>query len=493
MTAGIDITNASLTTINNTFQNLTYQGITDTINTLMNARLSLTPQSFANPNTGNRFWNCGRGITCLNVFDFDIEQASFRSCYWGIENPSNRFRYRIRHNSFSNVNIGVKTDFTGGNYNLNGQVQNGIYADSLIISQNFFGAELSPTDPYHPSHFLGNGIVLGGDNNPVWNIQTSTNYIQSNIVDRVTGGIIVDGMSNYPLELSNNFVELDYINNIGAWWASIGILLHGTLGAKIVSHNHISSNGIGANSQVPNSNSFVFWDNLNPIIHCNYEEYNATGFSFSGNNPCSWLGNQMFDNITGLYHGYNAMLGQQGNNSMASGNQWLGSWGNGTNETYVVNSFPSPLYVNPGSPFEPINNASWSGSPYTLSVSLFTTTAPPFTCPTPTFPVLPTMTPGQKTAAQFMTKITEEEKAQGWNIQVFPNPTSGNVTLVSENETELLSVNLFDVTGKSVYSDKILTSSYQSTINFNVLEGVYLIEIKGQNGRKLHKKLIISK
>lgn len=151
---GIDVTDASLTTHNNTFQHCWYSGITDTINSLMNARLSLTPQSFANPSTENRFWNCNFSIHTNNVYDIDIEKAIVRSGYWGFKLTSNRFSYRLRHNSYSNVAIANSFEFLGGAYNLSGLIQNGIYADSLVISQNYFGKDIVPNAAYNPNSVL---------------------------------------------------------------------------------------------------------------------------------------------------------------------------------------------------------------------------------------------------------------------------------------------------------------------------------------------------
>jgi hypothetical protein len=83
-----------------------------------------------------------------------------------------------------------------------------------------------------------------------------------------------------------------------------------------------------------------------------------------------------------------------------------------------------------------------------------------------------------------------EKTKSGYNqITIYPNPTSGAFTIKS-NTTDKLTVNLYDVNGRHVFSKTIVGSTDIDATNLD--NGVYSLTIKSSTGIT-NKKLIISR
>lgn len=80
-----------------------------------------------------------------------------------------------------------------------------------------------------------------------------------------------------------------------------------------------------------------------------------------------------------------------------------------------------------------------------------------------------------------------------WAVDIFPNPASSDITIVSKTEAENLSVTIKDVTGKLVYTTSLQTSNFISKLDLNLLNGVYLITINNNTNESITKKLVIAK
>lgn len=505
----IKITNASFTTNNNTFQKMDWAGLAaigHTVTGMMNARLSLSPPPGSNPNTGNRFWQCYHSIIAEDIYDFDIEQASFRmdrsinNYYFmdgGIAITSSRFNYRIINNNFNNIVYPIDISFRGGFYQMFGFSQYGVYANSLNISQNFFSPELNTTNPLTSNQTMGDVIQIRSNNSVPWDIQSQNNYIQSNRIDRMTGtGIYISGINDYPIEISNNNILTLQQPITSTFW---GILLNESSNGKVITYNAVTSD-----LKRPSlGHCYALWDSHNTVVECNEAYYNGTGFWFSGdNNNTSWMGNTMLGNKTGmLVTGDFAVgapigrIGQQGNPNLSSGNQWLGSWGpaNGTWETYVDGSAwagNSQLFVNPGFPYEPLNNSSWQAGQQYAPGNIIITNSPPFICPHSSFPPLPS---GNKTSASNVTSVEKQIELENSGINIFPNPNSGTFTIASDSEDGEIEVTLLDLSGKTIYHEKLRTENNKVNLDLFLEQGVYLVSIENNSHKKTYKKLIISK
>jgi hypothetical protein len=507
---GIALNDASMTTYNNTFQNMGICGISSTISTTMNARLSLTsPQQSTGNRFWNNYWNAGiywggnyypNGIWANNVFELDVENAIFRGFSiqtggsgTGILINSNRFNnYRVRYNTFSNLPSGISMNFSPGPFNINGP-SNGIYAGSMDISNNFFGPQVNAIAPITSNEDLGGAIGMYAPNmvswsipgiNQQWNV-TQPNFIQNNIIDRASNGIYIEGMGRYPLGIISNTIDMAPTNGTG-------IYLAGTFGHKAIRNNRITAMSFSSyNSQAALVRST---GNYSPAITCNTVTGGYTGFDFlADNSGTTWTGNIMEDNVIGLHIGniingqgtFPGAIGQQGAPGYSSGNRWLGPWGGSTFETAV--DFPSTpsnshLYV----ANLPLNNAGVN--PYS-TVGPFPTLfleSGAYGCPSPT-------TLERTSNDNNVTGIYELSTYEEGNIKLYPNPTSGNITITSEKESEALQVIVVDITGKMVYSKIVITENHNSSINLPFEQGIYMINIQDENYRKSHKKLVINR
>ncbi|MFA6403438.1 MAG: sugar-binding protein [Salinivirgaceae bacterium] len=96
----------------------------------------------------------------------------------------------------------------------------------------------------------------------------------------------------------------------------------------------------------------------------------------------------------------------------------------------------------------------------------------------------------------FFVGIFENKVLNNANIQLFPNPTQGNVFVktLSEEFNGNVTVNVFDITGKVVASTSENIYGANSLIEVNtsnLTKGLYLVNILGNDGQKAVKKLII--
>jgi hypothetical protein len=74
-------------------------------------------------------------------------------------------------------------------------------------------------------------------------------------------------------------------------------------------------------------------------------------------------------------------------------------------------------------------------------------------------------------------------------INMYPNPTSNNITIHSENGT-INSIKLYSTAGKLVKEEANLSSKLVNLNNLNLTEGLYLCSIE-INGQSVTKRLII--
>jgi hypothetical protein len=80
-----------------------------------------------------------------------------------------------------------------------------------------------------------------------------------------------------------------------------------------------------------------------------------------------------------------------------------------------------------------------------------------------------------------------------WSVDMFPNPTTQQVTIVSKMESELLYVTVKDLWGRIVLERDLKTKSFLTTLDFGLLNGIYFVTITNSNNEKVTKKLVIAK
>ncbi len=90
------------------------------------------------------------------------------------------------------------------------------------------------------------------------------------------------------------------------------------------------------------------------------------------------------------------------------------------------------------------------------------------------------------------TTATNELPANTRKVHIYPNPTSGMVTLYSNQQLEDMTVNIYNAQGSQVYNYKINQSPQLSqTLNLGWLaKGVYLVKITGSNTLEQQKLII---
>jgi hypothetical protein len=517
---GIEVTDASFSTANNVFQNMQRypttsgvfggHGINHTVNSLMNASLELSPLS-AVPATdfGNRFWNCWNGINTKGVFNIDMQYAVFRSTRTvfsgfapgsiGIIMESNRFRYTLQHNEFNNIDFNIWLNVKNGPYDV-GNPGNGTYADKVTISQNYFGPEVTSATPVNPStEYCGDAITIDGTNGSNWQIVGSCD-VYSNKIDRAHRGIRVKSTGDYPVTIGGNSILIkdDYVAQPTA--DQYGIYVLDTKDNLTVDQNTVTGNGYVGNWNMrlklirlarnlsANANS--------PVVTCNTVSEGYVGFEFEGQQLGTiWKSNILNQKMKmGLSLINQGAIGIQGTQPVGSGNMWNNNsysmpdvWSNNW-QTYVDNSSPAAsgsFIWGKGAPVGlPVTNGG--NVPFTVGPSLgqsLNNTE----CTSPNnYPSVPSQ-------RFFVSGVSSEETTSAvsnWNVDVYPNPSTGVVMITSTDTYEHLTVTVTDLTGKVVYTKQIAGDSKIELDLSDLKASIYLVEIQNETKQTVRKKLV---
>ena len=79
----------------------------------------------------------------------------------------------------------------------------------------------------------------------------------------------------------------------------------------------------------------------------------------------------------------------------------------------------------------------------------------------------------------------KEEKAEITSVSIYPNPVSNLLNVnISLNKSENVKVEIFDYTGKIIYTKKVIINNGTNNYKLNVKDlnnGVYLVKITSQN------------
>ncbi len=89
--------------------------------------------------------------------------------------------------------------------------------------------------------------------------------------------------------------------------------------------------------------------------------------------------------------------------------------------------------------------------------------------------------------------ITASSEKPVESIRVFPNPSSGHISLVNPIHSDVLFLRVIDMTGRKVRSAQIIDQETKIDLN-HLTPGTYFLELSNQKGRRLYdQKLIITK
>jgi len=80
-----------------------------------------------------------------------------------------------------------------------------------------------------------------------------------------------------------------------------------------------------------------------------------------------------------------------------------------------------------------------------------------------------------------------------WDVDLFPNPATNQITIVSKAESESLKILIKDLTGRSILAQNLKTSGFIANLDFDLINGAYLITLSNSNNERVTKKLLIAK
>lgn len=510
---GVEVTDASLTTMNNVFQSMTHyingngnptggSGIKHTVTGQMNAGLDLNPPvSNFNPDYGNRFWDCYYAVEGYNVYQAKINNAIVRSNqiswfagmflpgYAGVMLTSNRFNYDVSNNQFNNINDCINIPVASGNYTINGQSGNGIYADNINIKSNYFGPEVSSQFAVG-NEFINNAIMVNLPNGAgiVPNPGTGL-FIHSNNADRVWRGISVAGMDTYLTEVNGNLIS--HLDDYVLGQPQKGIAIRKTLDNVTVRTNTLS----GQNMSNPLLTLIYCENNLSnsgsqsPVVMCNELSNSYAAFEFNDQNPFTrWQGNTMDSHQMGLVLNANGVIGVQGVPGVPSDNKWIGPLWNTNWHTFVIGSDAgfSPLFVNSVYPYYPFNHG---GTPWPMTYNFppnINVTWGAYDCLSIGLPYPPIYRTTNSTGVGSISQ-------GGEGINLYPNPTDGNLNISGPVKNDKLNVRIFDISGKEVFNGPVMVSDFTGKIFFKGEDGVYMAEITNSSNTRVFRKIVVAK
>jgi hypothetical protein len=89
--------------------------------------------------------------------------------------------------------------------------------------------------------------------------------------------------------------------------------------------------------------------------------------------------------------------------------------------------------------------------------------------------------------------FTDEEdgKDELLKVELYPNPSTGKLSIITETENEVLDVIVTDVAGKEVYNQKLKIVNYTTDFTLQVKNGFYFVEMRGLKN-KIIKKIVIN-
>ena len=88
----------------------------------------------------------------------------------------------------------------------------------------------------------------------------------------------------------------------------------------------------------------------------------------------------------------------------------------------------------------------------------------------------------------------ENISAGSWQVNVYPNPASSNITVEITGATAVAAINIFDISGRSLYTNQQTINS-QLTQQINVscfASGVYILQVK-ENEQVTQKKFVVTR
>ncbi len=79
------------------------------------------------------------------------------------------------------------------------------------------------------------------------------------------------------------------------------------------------------------------------------------------------------------------------------------------------------------------------------------------------------------------------------DVDIYPNPATNQITIVSKTENEQLKIIARDLSGRAVLVMNLKTSNFIANLDLGLINGAYFITIANAKDEWVIKKLLIAK
>ena len=102
---------------------------------------------------------------------------------------------------------------------------------------------------------------------------------------------------------------------------------------------------------------------------------------------------------------------------------------------------------------------------------------------------------GARPGNNLLPEQTKDLHLNRWDVDLYPNPATNQITIISKVESERLMISIKDLTGRSILNQNLKTIGFIANLDLDLdlINGAYLITLSNVNNEKITKKLLIAK
>ena len=100
---------------------------------------------------------------------------------------------------------------------------------------------------------------------------------------------------------------------------------------------------------------------------------------------------------------------------------------------------------------------------------------------------------GARPGNNLLPEQTKDLLLKSWDVDLYPNPATNQITIISKVESERLMISIKDLTGRSILNQNLKTIGFIANLDLDLINGAYLITLSNVNNEKITKKLLIAK
>lgn len=89
--------------------------------------------------------------------------------------------------------------------------------------------------------------------------------------------------------------------------------------------------------------------------------------------------------------------------------------------------------------------------------------------------------------------VVDASNEKIWNVKLFPNPANDRITFLSSVESEILEIEIMDLTGRLLLKQNLKTNNFFVNLDLSLIDGAYIVNIRNDIGKRIIKKLIVTK